>query len=61
MGISPSKLAFAYNKVNTAKDSENGIVDSLRYLIHSENYVKPWSVEHLMVRLLTKAFKFVLT
>ena len=36
--------------------SENGIVDSLRTLIYSENFLKPYSEEHLLVKLLTKAF-----
>jgi len=57
LGISPISAIFNdKTKYVTACDNDNGIVDSLRYLIHSENYVKPWSVDHMLVRLLTKAF-----
>ena len=32
---------------------ENGVIDSLRYLLHHENFVKPWSSEYLLAGLLT--------
>ena len=35
---------------------ENGMIDSLRFLLHQEDYNKPWSDEHILVTLLTKAF-----
>ena len=35
---------------------ENGVIDSLRYLLHHENFVKPWSSKYLLAGLLTKAF-----
>ena len=43
------------NKRDTFKKAD-GIVDSLKYLLYSENYVKPWSDEFILTRLLTKAF-----
>ena len=33
-----------------------GIVDSIRYLVHHDNYVKPYDQEHMLVCLLTKSF-----
>ena len=56
IGISP--LSCIMNNVATkcAKPPADGIIDSLRFLIHSENYIKPWSVDHLLVKLFTKAF-----
>ena len=35
---------------------ENGIIDSLRFLLNHDDYNKPWSEEHILVTLLTKAF-----
>ena len=34
----------------------DGVVDSLRYLISHENFIKPYSNEHILGVLLTKAF-----
>ena len=34
----------------------DGVVDSLQYLLCHENYVKPYSVHHLLTQLLTKSF-----
>ena len=34
---------------------ENGHVDTLKVLLSSENFVKPYSEEHLLVHLLTTA------
>ena len=36
--------------------TEDGVVDSLKYLIHHENYIKPWSHEFILTTFLTKAF-----
>ena len=33
-----------------------GIIDSIQYLIHHDNYIKPYHQEHMLVCLLTKAF-----
>ena len=34
----------------------DGVVDSLKYLLCHENYIKPWSHEFILTSLLTKAF-----
>ena len=34
----------------------NGVVDSLRAMLLSENYVKPWCCEYMLVKLLTRSF-----
>ena len=53
MGISPMYAAF--NKVTLSPDVEteaNGVVDSLRVMLSSENFIKPYSEESI----LSKAF-----
>ena len=56
-GSSPVALALGL-KPNRAKHhtDENGIVDSLRFLVFHENFIKPYKEEHLLVSLLTRAF-----
>ena len=46
LGDSPTfnKPLLGYSNTN-----DDGVVDSLRYLLHHENYIKPWSVEHNLV------------
>ena len=60
IGQGASPLSVIYNTLDTPKaaimDENNGVVDSLRLLLHSENYIKPWSVEHHIVKLLTRCF-----
>ena len=36
--------------------TDDGVIDSLRYLVTHENYVKPWTIQHNLVRLLTSCF-----
>ena len=44
-------------KPQVGNDNVNdGVVDSLRYLISRENFIKPYSNEHILGVLLTKAF-----
>ena len=43
-------------EASCAADSPNGVVDSLRILIYSTNYFKPWSAEHILTGLLTRTF-----
>ena len=47
-GLNPIKCAV--DKTNMCekggRQRENGLVDSLRHLLVSENYIKPWSAEH---------------
>ena len=47
------KLQFTAHRANNIHD---GIVDSLRHLIYHENFVKPYSEEHILATLLVKAF-----
>ncbi len=55
MGLCPVKCAF--NKHLCNKDNcDNGVIDSLRQLLHCDNFLKPWSSEYILTRLLTKAF-----
>jgi hypothetical protein len=54
-GYKPLKLAFEKQEM-VIKPMENGLIDSLKYLLFHENYSKPWSSEHMLVTLLTKAF-----
>ena len=58
MGYSPVKCAF--NKQQFARrETDNindGIVDSLKFLIRHENFIKPYSEEHVLATLLVKAF-----
>lgn len=61
MGMSPVKVAFQYNKGNTIKghqtyNDQDGVTDSIKYLIMQEHFLKPYSDEHVLVKLLTKAF-----
>ena len=36
--------------------SDDGFVDSLRFLLFAENYCNPWSSEFILTSLLTAAF-----
>ena len=56
-GFSPIKSLFTKQlnvnpEVNSPRD---GVVDSLRYLICNENFIKPYSEEHVLATLLTRA------
>ena len=56
-GFNPMDVAF--NKMTLPPvpgDNEDGVVDSLKYLVTHENFMKPWSNEHIIACLLTKAF-----
>ena len=56
MGISPIQTVFnAPSKVPYA-NKENGVIDSLKYLIMHEHFIKPYSEEHVLTTLLTKSF-----
>ena len=35
---------------------DNGVVDSLRTVLFNENFIKPWSDEYMLVKLLTRSF-----
>ena len=58
MGYSPVKCAFNKQQF-TRRETDNindGIVDSLKFLIRHENFIKPYSEEHVLATLLVKAF-----
>lgn len=49
------KQPFACSDFDVSEQID-GMTDSLRYLLHHEDYNKPWSDEHILATLLTKAF-----
>jgi hypothetical protein len=55
-GYSPLAVISRTERFHSNVNKSNGIIDSLRYLIHHDNYVKPWSDEYFMAKVLTKAF-----
>ena len=56
-GHSPIICAFIKPILpNAMYEPEDGTVSSLRYLLHHENFIKPYSSEHLLTRLLIKSF-----
>lgn len=62
MGCCPLKCAFSKMKVrcknscDTHNNTPNGVVDSLKCLIFSSNFINPSSAEFLLTSLLTKVF-----
>jgi hypothetical protein len=58
LGHSPIASAFCKSKGPgfDFNHPEDGVVASLRYLLCHENYIKPYSTEHVLATLLTKAF-----
>ena len=56
MGESPSKRAFNLNQhVPQSSATNDGLVDSIRHLLFTDNFNRPYSHEHLLVHLLTTA------
>jgi hypothetical protein len=57
MGESPTKRAFNSQHVpKTSVTNNDGLVDSIRHLLFTDNFTKPYSHEHLkLVHLLTTA------
>jgi hypothetical protein len=54
-GLCP--VTYAFNKYTPQNILHcDGTVDSLKQLIYNENFVKPWSNEYILTRMLTKAF-----
>ena len=57
MGHSPITAAFNCPRNNMdILYLENGVVDTLNSLLFTDAFIKPWSAEHLLTALLTKAF-----
>jgi hypothetical protein len=55
MGVSPSSL-LSYTCSSHTYVPADGLVDSLRIILLSDNYIKPWSNEYMLVKLLTRSF-----
>ena len=57
-GISPMHYTLNNNRINLPKfDSGiNGHIDSIRDLLFHDNFIKPYSSQHLLAYMLTKAF-----
>ena len=55
-GFSPVRLLFNKPNYTFLNTTSCGIVDSLRGLIMHEHFLKPYSDEHVLGVLLTKAF-----
>ena len=56
LGLSPIDVLF--DKVYDRHDNvfNDSIVDSLRTLLFSEHFIKPWSYEYMLVKLFTRSF-----
>ena len=57
-GHSPVSVLFngTFDYKASFNSHNNGVVDSLRYLVHHENFLKPWRSEYILANLLTRAF-----
>ena len=59
-GEKPLEIVFSNEPFNRSECDSNieddGLTDSLRYLLYHQDYNKPWSHEHVLATLLTKAF-----
>ena len=56
-GSSPTTLIFSKPYFRRLESNTyDGVVDSLKYLIRQEHFLKPYSDEHVLATLLTKAF-----
>jgi hypothetical protein len=60
-GLNPVNVIYEkpncrLHSINFYADRSDGVVDSLRYLLFHENFIKPWSHEFMLVTFLTKAF-----
>ena len=56
-GYDPLQILFDKQKLRGSDhvvNEENGVTDSLSFLLHHEDYNKPWSEEHMLATLLTK-------
>ena len=61
MGISPMAIAIdlvfkCKIKLSYNSNEETGLIDSLRYLLYQDNYIKPYSDKYTLVILMTKSF-----
>ena len=56
MGADPLPIINVSSLGPTNLRSTDGVVDSLRSLLLNDNYIKPWSTEYFLVKLLTRSF-----
>ena len=57
VGESPTKRAFNSQHVpETSVTNNDDLFDSIRHLLFTDNFTKPYSQEHLLVHLLTTGF-----
>ncbi len=55
-GASPIETMSIPQKSSQVNVSNDGAVDSLRYILFHEHFMKPWSSEYMLVKLLTRSF-----
>ena len=59
-GYNPLQVIFNQQTITCTdcdfNEQNDGMTDSLRFLLHHNEYNKPWSEEHILATLLTKAF-----
>ena len=56
MNVSPVKAVFKKIKKKCVSQYSNGLVDSIKNVIFSEEYIKPHSTEHTILNLLLRSF-----
>ena len=56
LGLSPLQTVFNRPSKVPYNQTETGLVDSLKYLVMHENFIKPYSDEYILTKLLTKSF-----
>jgi len=56
MGVSPLHVAINKASYPHTQVTEDGYVDSLRFLLTHENFVKPWATEYMLTKLIVKSF-----
>ena len=59
-GLSPTKCAF-FKGCRHSHQQNCGVVDSLRVLFMHQNFIKPYSEEHVLAALLTKSFNIIIS
>ena len=60
LGLSPVRTALSGSSTGPAPAADvaagDGLVDTLKYLVAHENFIKPWSDEHILTVLLTRCY-----
>ena len=56
MGISAASLILTgCTNSNQSSYTADGLINSLRFMLYNDNYIKPWSNEYLLFKHLTKS------